>query len=118
SHMSLTLRRPTSVVLEVALAHLDLPSFPPRRSSALAAEGRARHHLLRQARPVRPEAPDVPAGSRTANSREPYGWSVRPITISAPDRKSTRLNSSHVKISYAVCCLEKKRTKVTKTGFG
>src|SRR5690606_41235743 len=22
-----------------------------------------------------------------------------------PDRKSTRLNSSHVKISYAVCCL-------------
>src|SRR5690606_42080410 len=24
------------------------------------------------------------------------------------DRKSTRLNSSHVKISYAVCCLEKK----------
>src|SRR5690606_40758613 len=27
-----------------------------------------------------------------------------------PDRKSTRLNSSHVKISYAVFCLKKKRT--------
>src|SRR5690606_41383161 len=26
----------------------------------------------------------------------------------APDRKSTRLNSSHVKISYAVFCLKKK----------
>src|SRR5690606_16988778 len=26
------------------------------------------------------------------------------------DRKSTRLNSSHVKISYAVFCLKKKRT--------
>src|SRR5690625_1598119 len=25
------------------------------------------------------------------------------------DRKSTRLNSSHVAISYAVCCLENKR---------
>src|SRR3989442_3002835 len=25
-----------------------------------------------------------------------------------PDRKSTRLNSSHVRISYAVFCLEKK----------
>src|SRR5690606_39374797 len=25
------------------------------------------------------------------------------------DRKSTRLNSSHVKISYAVCCLKKKK---------
>src|SRR5690606_40704843 len=29
------------------------------------------------------------------------------------DRKSTRLNSSHVKISYAVFCLKKKRTRVT-----
>src|SRR5690606_40486282 len=27
------------------------------------------------------------------------------------DRKSTRLNSSHVKISYAVFCLNKKRTR-------
>src|SRR5699024_11285165 len=27
---------------------------------------------------------------------------------SAPDRKSTRLNSSHVSISYAVFCLKKK----------
>src|SRR5690606_40927456 len=26
------------------------------------------------------------------------------------DRKSTRLNSSHVKISYAVFCLKKKKT--------
>src|SRR3989442_2401095 len=26
----------------------------------------------------------------------------------APDRKSTRLNSSHVRISYAVFCLKKK----------
>src|SRR5438067_7848956 len=29
------------------------------------------------------------------------------------DRKSTRLNSSHVSISYAVFCLKKKRTKMT-----
>src|SRR5207302_8044324 len=28
-----------------------------------------------------------------------------------PDRKSTRLNSSHVKISYAVFCLKKKKTQ-------
>src|SRR5207249_9152681 len=27
-----------------------------------------------------------------------------------PDRKSTRLNSSHVSISYAVFCLKKKKT--------
>src|SRR5699024_1554705 len=30
---------------------------------------------------------------------------------SAPDRKSTRLNSSHVSISYAVFCLKKKKMK-------
>src|SRR5436305_11385792 len=29
----------------------------------------------------------------------------------AEDRKSTRLNSSHVRISYAVFCLKKKKTK-------
>src|SRR5690606_41200707 len=32
----------------------------------------------------------------------------RPV-FHALDRKSTRLNSSHVKISYAVFCLKKKR---------
>src|SRR5690606_39379716 len=31
------------------------------------------------------------------------------------DRKSTRLNSSHVKISYAVFCLKKKTQTVTAT---
>src|SRR5580700_6728758 len=29
-----------------------------------------------------------------------------------PDRKSTRLNSSHVEISYAVFCLKKKKKSV------
>src|SRR5436305_2778602 len=32
-------------------------------------------------------------------------------TYSGTDRKSTRLNSSHVRISYAVFCLKKKKTK-------
>src|SRR5437870_13898492 len=31
-----------------------------------------------------------------------------------PDRKSTRLNSSHVAISYAVFCLKKKKKKKKK----
>src|SRR5690349_21992341 len=31
-----------------------------------------------------------------------------------PDRKSTRLNSSHVEISYAVFCLKKKKKNKTK----
>src|SRR3989442_11231575 len=34
----------------------------------------------------------------------------RPSQANAQDRKSTRLNSSHVRISYAVFCLKKKNT--------
>src|SRR5947207_7130642 len=33
----------------------------------------------------------------------------------APDRKSTRLNSSHTVISYAVFCLKKKKKKARST---
>src|SRR3712207_7667805 len=33
-----------------------------------------------------------------------------PRNRGAPDRKSTRLNSSHANISYAVFCLKKKKT--------
>src|SRR5690349_24172842 len=32
-------------------------------------------------------------------------------TVASADRKSTRLNSSHVEISYAVFCLKKKKKK-------
>src|SRR5690606_40523745 len=35
----------------------------------------------------------------------------------ARDRKSTRLNSSHVKISYAVFCLKKKRRTRKKSNY-
>src|SRR5438270_8659690 len=42
-----------------------------------------------------------PAGKNTGNSRN--GKSSKTI-----DRKSTRLNSSHSQISYAVFCLKKK----------
>src|SRR5690606_40635579 len=36
---------------------------------------------------------------------------VRVEPLVPEDRKSTRLNSSHVKISYAVFCLKKKSTR-------
>src|SRR5437868_12666500 len=37
----------------------------------------------------------------------PSAWRSAPVDAQA-DRKSTRLNSSHVSISYAVFCLKKK----------
>src|SRR2546430_12957518 len=44
------------------------------------------------------------------------GCSRRPDTRAeaGADRKSTRLNSSHSQISYAVFCLKKKKTSYTK----
>src|SRR3712207_9450814 len=53
-------------------------------------------------------APAPPRGGRgtgrhTGCAREPGGRRPRP-----GDRKSTRLNSSHAHISYAVFCLKKK----------
>src|SRR5690606_40566362 len=50
-------------------------------------------------------------------ANEFYDWGIHGITMGNhtwdnknifEDRKSTRLNSSHVKISYAVFCLKKK----------
>src|SRR2546429_4794557 len=49
------------------------------------------------------------AMSRPAGSKAPA--TMAPCC--APDRKSTRLNSSHGYISYAVFCLKKKKTNLT-----
>src|SRR5690606_41132560 len=60
-----------------------------------------------------------PAGGRGAGRgarlrRGPGPARRRRAPRPAPrDRKSTRLNSSHVKISYAVFCLKKKTKKMT-----
>src|SRR3712207_7810586 len=39
---------------------------------------------------------------------------LEPLTCSLRDRKSTRLNSSHANISYAVFCLKKKKKAYTR----
>src|SRR5207253_8112713 len=53
---------------------------------------------------------------RSRNMTAPFGNDARPEGVMMPsgiviDRKSTRLNSSHVAISYAVFCLKKKKKK-------
>src|SRR5436305_11188255 len=49
-----------------------------------------------------------PARVRTAADRAPGVRGLR-RRMEPQDRKSTRLNSSHVRISYAVFCLKKKK---------
>src|SRR5690242_21382392 len=42
-------------------------------------------------------------------NRAVHGWQIESRAVQ--DRKSTRLNSSHMSISYAVFCLKKKKKK-------
>src|SRR5438477_5477711 len=54
-------------------------------------------------------AADAPENS--GGVPNPYDWRSSPHTVEKEleiDRKSTRLNSSHMSISYAVFCLKKK----------
>src|SRR5690625_6855983 len=44
---------------------------------------------------------------RNGYRHRPLDTRVGTIDVAIPDRKSTRLNSSHVAISYAVFCLKK-----------
>src|SRR5690606_41919221 len=61
--------------------------------------------------PSRPQVSAIPPAPVPAC---PPAEIRRPAARWPEDRKSTRLNSSHVKISYAVFCLKKKKKK-TKT---
>src|SRR5688572_32772471 len=58
--------------------------------------------------------PQAAPGGR-GDGEHPGGHALRPHGGQGPrDRKSTRLNSSHSQISYAVFCLKKKKKKKTK----
>src|SRR5690625_6213989 len=59
-----------------------------------------------------------PAAAQEHRSRLFQYGMVAPVSgcagAGAADRKSTRLNSSHVAISYAVFCLKKKSNEINK----
>src|SRR5690606_41557666 len=99
-------------------AHLVPPSFPPRRSSDLEDLSRRGVHrrgvgavqqvqrLLRLGEFLLDllalDQGDDPAGGARGLSRDGFPGRIGPGGGARRDRKSTRLNSSHVKISYAV----------------
>src|SRR5256885_9347304 len=73
--------------------------------------------LFRSSRAPPRTAPSSQAGApAAATHRGPPRAGERPVTgrLRPVDRKSTRLNSSHLVISYAVFCLKKKK-KYTDT---
>src|SRR2546427_7933137 len=61
---------------------------------------------------------DGAADRRPLQRRPPHAGGLRagetPRRVSARDRKSTRLNSSHSQISYAVFCLKKKNMQTKR----
>src|SRR5690606_39959330 len=105
---------PRSFSCSAPRSHRDLHSFPTRRSSDLMMAA-CLMVLGRIGSIPRPAiACDVPSFGKKitlldcgANVDEKASTLVY-FGICGRDRKSTRLNSSHVKISYAVFCLKKK----------
>src|SRR5690606_39966363 len=74
-----------------------------------------------------PQVPAEPGGGRPHGGGGRAAGPARPLRTACPggqgaharaqlDRKSTRLNSSHVKISYAVFCLKKKNKRYSRRG--
>src|SRR3712207_8871438 len=77
------------------------------RSIRTAEVGLVSYTLLIIIRNVVAGLDAVPADAREAATG--MGLSARQV-----DRKSTRLNSSHANISYAVFCLKKKKKKIKR----
>src|SRR5207248_10741820 len=93
-----------------------LPSFPTRRSSDLSSFLAVNRHVRASARISHPPAIASRATFRSFASAGTLHRSARQLghhrgdaRRRAGDRKSTRLNSSHRTISYAVFCLKKKK---------
>src|SRR5699024_12293814 len=103
--------------LSESVHHLVLHSFPTRRSSDLKSDPHWRSFQSVDPPGVKDVIPFCSKRHRPKQqliswpkSQSPrYGQSIQ------IDRKSTRLNSSHVSISYAVFCLKKKKkTQIIK----
>src|SRR5690606_41337690 len=69
---------------------------------------------LHDALPISQPPRELDGGGRHRQGRCPLDRAGRWRARDLRDRKSTRLNSSHVKISYAVFCLKKKKTQCNR----
>src|SRR5699024_12852741 len=100
-------------MFNVLHTHRYLHAFPTRRSSDLhrsSVPDRGAFHAstapIAYPRPVS-SSPDPDPGGETAAPVSDRVLTVPNVISLVRDRKSTRLNSSHVSISYAVFCLKK-----------
>src|SRR5690606_39645976 len=105
-----------ALLLRRCAAHRALHSFPTRRSSDLApAGGNSAHRVYNSSchihlnfrRSFRECLREIGRPGRRIHGRR--------VALAA-DRKSTRLNSSHVKNSYAVFCSKKRQSNASSAG--
>src|SRR5437870_6562964 len=90
--------------------HRDLHSFPTRRSSDLSVELRRRRNSDGDDADCETDLPSAILHIEIPHIEGVVLDELPARFIEDKDRKSTRLNSSHVAISYAVFCLKKKKT--------
>src|SRR5690606_41898484 len=107
AHTWLLLVSTSSVFVPRCSAPRALPPFPTRRSSDLLTRLQV-EHVERVGDRLRGGAELQLSGRRQQHRALQRAGRHLPRRHAALDRKSTRLNSSHVKISYAVFCLKKK----------
>src|SRR5690554_1194689 len=98
------------VFVEVAERDFNLPGREPSPSRIAILTGLSRKEVVRQRRILASGNLFEAASNLDRVTRVLVGWHSDP-EFTGPDRKSTRLNSSHVRISYAVFCLKKKKRK-------
>src|SRR5690606_40059057 len=107
-------RSSLALLFSLARHHRYLPSFPTRRSSDLDIKSTFATEVIGDSLEIhsRRFGERAGGGSLVAPSAENIDCRQKQFSaggVLAIDRKSTRLNSSHVKISYAVFCLKKKK---------
>src|SRR5207249_12191736 len=95
-HVTLSFRHPSTSDIYSLSLHDALPIF------------RHLHGLCGPSVTVRPLSVNL-----RGDAEEPAALAPDSCAVMRKDRKSTRLNSSHVSISYAVFCLKKKRQYTT-----
>src|SRR5437764_8000569 len=87
----------------------------PPRSTLFPYTTLFRSGFVRYARRARPHAPGDARLHSPARRGEGHGRARPHRALHGGDRKSTRLNSSHRCISYAVFCLKKKKINKSHT---
>src|SRR5687768_17939279 len=94
---------------QVHAGHLDLHSFPTRRSSDLTRAGEIGANVLTIVQPL-PMLTERIARYRQARVEHGLDPEAGQVTVMVRSEEQ-RLNSSHGYISYAVFCLKKKKKK-------